>query len=82
MPQVERREARISDRKEMRHASQACRGGFADRPGGSQPPRFSALRSTPSLRWSFGGRAVPQFRPGSRRGSRALLRCPLSTHWN
>ncbi len=38
---VERREARLPDRKGGRHASQACLGGFADRPRGLTPaPAF------------------------------------------
>jgi hypothetical protein len=45
-PQVERREARISDRKEMRHVSQACRVTSPVTRGPiARSPRFPALRS-------------------------------------
>jgi hypothetical protein len=73
---VERREARFLDRKRKRHASQACRGGFADRPGGSQPPRFSALRS---LRLPKGARhgALP---PGFPARKQTAIAPPLSNH--
>jgi len=74
---VERREARFLDRKRKRHASQACRGGFADRPGGFAAPRVSRRSAPFGCRREQGHGALP---PGFPARKQTAIVPTLSNH--